>query len=168
MSREDFVAVATRLFAVYVVLNLMLQAAVSAPMLLSEGWSSLGIFFALLCLLVLLVCVLLWIFPLTVARKLLPVMKEPRSEQSVDASIALSLGLTLIGVWVFAYALIDSVYWVALVIRSYQSARSVVDWNPEEVANMVSTAVELAVGAWLVFGNAGIKRLIHRFRYGQP
>lgn len=168
MSREDFVAVATRLFAVYVVLNLMLQAAVSAPMLFSEGWSSLGIFFALLCLLVLLVCVLLWIFPLTVARKLLPVMTEPRSEQSVDASIALSLGLTLIGVWVFAYALIDSVYWVALVIRSYQSARSVVDWNPEEVANMVSTAVELAVGAWLVFGNAGIKRLIYRFRYGQP
>lgn len=166
MSREDFIAVGTRLFAVYLAFNVLWNAAGAAMFVFQDGMSSWAIFLVLFWLVALAVCGLLWVFPLTVARKLLPVMREPRSETALDARVALSLGLTLIGVWVLANAIVDGLYWLALVVRTNQLDYLTLDWNPDQVAGMVSTALELVIGAWLMLGNAGIGRLIHRFRYG--
>ena len=114
------------------------------------------------------VCSFLWFFPLTVARKLLPVMREPLAEKPIDSSIALSLGLTLIGVWLLAYALVDGVYWLTLVIRTQQIDMTYFEWSDEQIAGMVATIVELVISAWLILGSSGIRRLIYRFRYGEP
>lgn len=166
MSREDFVAVGTRLFAVYLALSVLWEAARSAPLVFEGGWSSEAGFFVMLWLLALMICGFLWVFPLTVARKLLPVMREPRSEQKLDASVAMSLGLTLIGLWVLGYGLVNAAYWLTLMVSIYRIGAEAYAWTPEQIAGVTATGVELAVGVWLVFGNAGLKRLIYRFRYG--
>ena len=168
LSREDYIAIAARLFAIYVFVKTALQipAAVQA---LSEGgqvaWAGL---YALVLLTCLAICVWLWFFPLTIARKLLPVMKEPRSEQAISAPIALSIGLTLIGVWFLAEGAIDAIYWFALIMRTKQMPHmSGFEWSSDQIASMVATAFELVVGIWLVLGNAGFRRVIYKFRYGE-
>lgn len=80
MSREDYIAVAARLFAVYVALEIVLRIP-GVFQLFSQDqmtWAGLSV----LALLVAWgLCALLWFFPLTIARKLLPVMKEPRGSR---------------------------------------------------------------------------------------
>jgi len=98
VNREDVIAVAVRLFAIYVLFDI-LKTIPGAGQLLSgqDGLAWAGLFIAIL-VIGGLFCAFLWFFPLSVARKLLPVMHEPRSEQVIGAPVALSLGLTLIGI----------------------------------------------------------------------
>ncbi|MFC5571575.1 hypothetical protein ACFPN1_16085 [Lysobacter yangpyeongensis] len=166
MSREDFIAVASRLFAIYL-LYITIRSTPAALQMLSQpdgmGWSAL--YTALLTGLLLFIG-FLWFFPLTIARKLLPVMREPRSETALDSSTALSVGITLIGLWFLASAIADASYWIALLIRVAQTDAIGFEWSQEQIANMVATVVQLAFALVLVLGSSGIKRLIHRYRFG--
>ncbi|MBC9071767.1 hypothetical protein IAI53_07285 [Thauera sp. CAU 1555] len=168
MSREDFVAVAVRLFAIYLLIGI-LKHVPGAVQLFSQpqgiGWA---IAYVVMLSIALLVCALLWRFPVTVARNFLPVMREPRSERSLDSSVAMSVGLTLIGVWVMAYGISDAIYWLTLFARSRQIGVGVLEWQPDQIADMAATAVELALATWLIFGSTGIKRLIYRYRFEEP
>ncbi len=166
MSREDFVAIAARLFAVFLLLTVLKQVPVTLQFISqdsSDAWVA-PYTFVLIAGLVL--CAILWFFPLTVARKLLPVMREARSEQSLDASIAMSVGLTLIGVWVLAYGLVDAVYWVTMFLRLGLSEVSYSQWPHDHVAGLLATVVEVLIAIYLIFGSSGIRRLIQRYRYG--
>jgi hypothetical protein len=127
------------------------------------GWSAL---YAAFLVGLLLFTAFLWFFPLTIARKLLPVMREPRSETALDTSTALSVGITLIGLWWLAIAVADASYWATLIIRVAQTDTISFEWTHEQIANMVTTVVELAIALTLVLGSNGIKRLISRYRYG--
>jgi len=169
MSREDFVAIGARLFAVYVGIKTILAIPASIQALSSGDGMTWAWLYALALLIAIAICVFLWFFPLTVARKLLPVMKEARSEQSIDASVGLSLGLTLLGVWFLAQGILDSLYWLLLVFQTKKLTQSQsygFDWQPDQVASMAVTVLELVIGAWLILGSTGIRRLIYKFRYG--
>lgn len=169
MSREDYVAVGTRLFAVYVGIKTLFQIPALVQGLTRGDDAVFAWLYVLALLLVIVICSTLWVFPLTIARKLLPVMKEPRSEQTIDAAIGLSLGLILLGAWLFTQGFLDMVYWLTLALRTRQLAEHYVhEWNPDQIASMTVTVFELALGAWLVLGNSGIRRLIYNFRYGSP
>lgn len=167
MSREDFVAVAVRLFVVWLVLSMIQQAVHAAPFFVEQGWQSENIAYGLFLLLGLLVGIFLWIFPLTAARKLLPAMSEPRSEQVIGAPVALSLGLSLLGLWLLANALIDGGYWLTVLLLFHRDDTGMLSLGHDQIAGMVATVLELVVGVWLVFGNAGLSRLVFRFRYGE-
>ena len=112
------------------------------------------------------VCAILWFFPLTIARKLLPAMGEPRSEAAMSGSVALSVGLTLLGVWVLAYALPDAIYWATLFLLTRQLDSGYFEWGHEQIASIVTTAAELVLATWLILGGTGIKRFILRYRNG--
>ena len=166
VSREDFIAVAARLFAIYLLLSIIKYIPSSVQFLAQDAGASWMALYATVLVVGLVVCALLWFFPLTVARKLLPVMREQRSEQALDASVAISIGLTLIGVWVMAYGLVDGVYWLTLIVRTRQMNPAYFEWMPEQIAGMFATAVQILIALWLIFGSTGIKRLIYRYRYG--
>ena len=168
MSREDFVAVGSRLFAVY----LLLTSIRSAPEIFQVLWRADDMtsvyLYGLTIAIVLLVVAFLWFFPLTIARKLLPAMKEPRSEETMDSHVALSVGITLIGLWVLAYGIVGAVYWIKLFLglrREIDTGDYV--WPPEHKAAMVATAVQLVVAALFILGSSGIRKLIYRLRYGK-
>lgn len=168
MNREDYVAIAARLLAVYVTIQIILQIPRAAHVLAQgQGVAWAGLY-ALILAICLAGCTLIWFFPLTVARKLLPAMKESRSGQAIDASIGLSLGLTLIGVWFFAQGLVDAIYWLALAVWAKQNPQmSGFEWTADQAASMIATGFQLGVGAWMVLGTSGIQRHIRRFRYGE-
>jgi hypothetical protein len=166
VSREDFVAVAARLFSLYL-LFLIVRSIPTVLQMISQpnggGWTAM---YAAVLAAFLAFTAFLWFFPLTIARKLLPVMREPRSEGALDSSTALSVGITLIGLWFLGNAVTDLSYWLALIIRVAQTAPEGFEWSHEQIANMVSTAFELAIALFLVLGSSGFKQLIYRYRYG--
>ena len=167
MSREDYVAIAARLFAIFLGFKALVQIPLVAQALSQDHSVALPWLFGLVLAMALLICAFLWFVPLTVARKLLPVMKEPRSDQAMSASIGLSLGLTLIGVWFLAQGVIDSVYWLALIVRIKQDQQLGFEWIPSQIASMTVTIFQVGLGTWLVLGSSGLRRLIYKLRYGE-
>jgi hypothetical protein len=165
VNRDDFIAVASRLFSIYIFFGVIRSAPGAAQLLSQDQGTTWAVLYVFATIVVLLLCAFLWFFPLTVARKLLPVMREPRSNETIGSATALSLGLTLIGAWFFANALVDSSYWLTLLIRSKQMSGTAVEWRPEQIASMLSTAVELVISFCLLFGSSGITQLIYKLRY---
>lgn len=166
MSREDFVAVASRLFSIYILFVTIRRIPIgidTISQLGDMGWAVITVAFIVVSLLLV---SFLWFFPLTVARKLLPVMREPRSETAIDASVALSVGITLMGIWFFASAIADTSYWLTLGLRARDADMYDFHWSHEQIAGITATAVELVIAVCLLFGSSGIKRLLLRLRYG--
>jgi hypothetical protein len=109
-------------------------------------------------------CVWLWIFPATLAAKLL---RSGSSQVRVsDTSLAewQNLALIAVGVFVLAGAVPDAIYWLILVIGGLRLAPAQDIFNLEQKANALATLVEIAIGVWLVFGASGIGAFVHRLR----
>lgn len=166
MSREDLIAVAARIFAVFLLITIARSVPSAIALVGQDGPRPSLVLVGLVLASSLAACAVLWFFPLTIARKLLPAMREPRSEAAMSGSVALSVGLTLLGIWVLAYALPDTIYWTTLFLLTRRAGSPYFEWGPEQIASIATTVAELVLAAWLVFGSSGIKRLILRYRNG--
>lgn len=166
MSREDIIAIASRLLAIYLaVLSTQIPISLlsipdSQPIENSFLLIQLGTAASILAL-----SALLWFFPLTVARKLLPVMREPQPLVSAPGALALSLALAVLGFWLLARAVSDVTYWATVIWFSSRSALPM-ELLPEHKAGIVTTVVEFALALALILGNRGIANWVRRLRYG--
>ncbi|NYZ61751.1 hypothetical protein [Luteimonas deserti] len=167
MSREDVIAIAARVFAVFLLVTVVRSFPSAVALIGQDGPQPSLILVGVVLASSIAVCAILWFFPLTIARKLLPAMSEPRSETSMSGSVALSVGLTLLGVWVLAYALPDAIYWTTIFLLTRSPEFGHFEWGREQIAHIVTTVAELVLAIWLVFGSTGIKRLILRCRHGK-
>lgn len=169
MGREDYVAIAVRLLAIYLAVTTLGMVASGVGFVSQlQGQpvdGSLWIHGAST-VLVAAITLGLWFFPLTVARALLPVMKEARSEETAGPGLLASLALSLMGVWLLARALVDGVYWGLLAMLAPRDGQGIPHFMPQDIANVGATAVEAVIGLLLVFGASGLKRLLFRLRYG--
>ena len=164
-SREDYLAVGIRLFTLWLILMLIQQV----PILINQftnGTLNSAATTGYLLVSVFSVCLVLWLwlFPLSIARKFLPVMSEPRSDQGMGADIALTVGITLIGMWAFVDAVISGVYYLAFYIQA-QPLMEQGMIPPDNRPYYWMTAVQFALGLVLMLGASGIKTALVRFRY---
>lgn len=166
MSREDLIAAGVRIFAVFLLVTIARSLPSAMALLDQEGPRPSLALIGLVLTSSIAVCAFLWFFPLTIARKLLPVMSEPRSETAMSGSVAMSVGLTLLGAWVLASALPDAIYWMTLFLLTRQVDAAYFEWGHEQISSVVATIAELTLAAWLIFGSSGIKQLIIRYRRG--
>lgn len=101
-----------------------------------------------------------------IALMLVPVQKEP-PQPSVDLEAS---GVTLLGVYLLYRAIADSVYHIGTLyqasqIAKLQGARTDVAYlTPEQYGEIAATAVEFAMGIWLIFGSKGLVNLFRAFR----
>ena len=161
-SREDYLAVGIRLFAIWLIFVSMQQLAVVADQFQAGNINSPALTgYVLTAALVVVTTLWLWLFPLSIARKFLPVMSEPRSEQGMGADVALTVGITLIGLWALADAVTDSVYYVALHLHAGEYAAVGPDYTPY----YWMTGAKIILALLLMFGANGIKTMLVRFRY---
>jgi hypothetical protein len=170
VSREDIVAIAVRLFAVYLVMTSVRLAAglfQFASMGGDQGYGMVAMAATVLPMLA--AAALLWFFPLTVSRSLLPVVKQPLPALSPDARTFEEVGLTLIGIWLVAMALSDAAHWTLFAAMMARTDDQTIWLSPDQKANIIVTFLELGLGAWLVLGVRGIVGTIRRLRgQGDP
>jgi hypothetical protein len=104
------------------------------------------------------VLIALWMFPLTVAGKLLPkaALNEP-SQLPVDQ--VERAGFCLLGLWMLTEA-IPSLFYYAVMVYEYARPDVRPELRAENVAGLLHTAVQLGLGIWLLFGARGLLGLI--------
>jgi hypothetical protein len=75
-----------------------------------------------------------------------------------------------IGMWLAAYALIDSVYVYARtrlyfrMLEEMPSYAKLPAMNADDFGNLVASALQLIIGIWLLLGNRGIVNVLTRLR----
>lgn len=160
MTCKQFVALGVRLFCIWLAIYIL--RSVPAYWIVISDQRSTGTaaivviatmaFFALIAL-------LLWLFPLTVARKLLP-------RSALDQTIALPpheqierAGFCLLGLWLLTRALPGLVF-EGFVFDLYAHSRPTMELRPQDYAALADHLVELALAAWLLFGARGLRGLL--------
>lgn len=159
MTCKQFVALGVRLFCIWLAIYLMTGmtgywiAVSRQPHNEAAGTIVLAVIavFAL-------VVILLWLFPLTIARKLLPraaldqTVSLPPHEQIERA------GFCLMGLWLLTHA-VPGLVFDAVVTRLYH-ASGTLELRPQDYAAIAEHLVELTMALWLLFGARGLRGLL--------
>lgn len=167
MSREDVIAVASRLFAIFLVVS-AIRTVGSAYQLGRELHSSGEIVYYTLPIAIpyLLVGALLWFFPVSVARKLLPVMRDSGQPIAKANSDIAAIAFSVLGMWILAEAISSGVYWVTLLSGFLDNGAPVSYLSVRDKASIISTIARAVIGFYLLFGARGIASLLRNLRYG--
>lgn len=108
-------------------------------------------------------CLFLWFFPATVARKILPPGAAALPTRPTDWRV---LGIILIGLWTFTQVVPRVAYWV-IFIRTLASADiAIASLTAVQKGQIASTSAELAVAIFLVFGARATAAYLFGIRSG--
>ena len=167
MSREDVIAVASRLFAIFLVVSAI--RTIGSAFQVQREVDSVGelVYYTLPVVIpYLLVGAFLWFFPVSVARKLLPVMRDSGQPIAKANSDVAAIAFSVLGMWILAEAISSGIYWVVLLSGLFDQGNSVSLLSVREKASIISIISRAAIGFYLFFGARGIASLLRKFRYG--
>jgi hypothetical protein len=151
VTPHQSVAVALRLFAVW----LALRTLSTVPWFFEPHASDTPGYVWSTFMLVLTVAVIfaLWVFPRTIARKLLP-PPDTEPQPSATPDLWLAMGCTLLGLWTLTTTIPRLVYdFFAL------TSMSPVDDSSQLRHWVLYNLVEVAIAVWLLLGAKGLRKL---------
>lgn len=154
MSPQQIVAVVARLLAVWIVIHLPGQVSEIVYLGGHDADRSMRAFAVGGFAVELFVCLAIWFFPLTIARKLLRSSSEERPPPS-SSDVWLGMGCALIGLWLLATslpALVINFFILGSAIGSSGDISSVRE-------NVFFYLAEVAIAAWLILGAKGFQKV---------
>ena len=161
MLPYQVVAVAIRLFAISLALGALTALPIVTIEQVSQGSHPPGFAYSLfLIVLMMVLALLLWVFPYSVASKLMPKTTEPAAETTA-ADTWLAIGCAVIGLWVLSRALpglIRDLY-VLRAADGYADTHDIRSWA-------LFNFMQVLIAAWLALGAAGFRKLFWVARNG--
>jgi hypothetical protein len=160
MTATQVIALGVRLFSVWLFVYVVRNVPGMWQYNSLEADSSANLVVAIVACVLFAVVAVLWLFPLTVANKLLPqTLHEDRINLPLEQVQA--VGFSLIGLWVLTNAIPSALYWV---LMSYYGAKpnSLLHLSAKEYSLIASTVLELVLGIWLLFGAKGLLGILRR------
>ena len=165
MTKEQIVALAIRLFSVFLFIYGIRAIGTIVPINDLDQMSMMAwILTIVFALAFSAIAVLLWFFPLLVARKLLPVSDQKEGKSVVALQDIDVIAFSVIGLWILATAIPDMVYWI-MMWSVLLNKVSINDVSFDYIASSVSTVLELCIGLWLLVGAQGLRGVVRRFRH---
>ena len=165
MTKEQIVALAVKLFAVFLFIYSFRMVSFIVPInyiedISASAWVIAG------SLVVIFICIvlLLWFFPLLIARKLMPSDEIKEGEAIASIKDLDVIAFSILGLWLLATAVPDMIYWILTwsVILSKELGDAMVT---DQVISTIVTGFELIMGFWLLLGAKGLRGLLRRMRY---
>ncbi len=158
MTSTQIVGLGVRLFSVWLFVYVVRNVPAMWNFNVAESDASANVAVAVVAAVVLAIVAVLWFFPLTVARKLLP-RTQSEDRLALPLEQVESAGFCLVGLWIVATAVPSAFYWI---LMSYYVLKpgSLLSLSPYELASMSSIGVQLILGIWLFFGAKGLRGLL--------
>ncbi len=159
MTPQQFIGLAVRLFAVWLVVSAVQAFSVGSAMSAQSGpeFSSLPYVVAGLYLLAALP---LWFFPMSVAHKLLP-RTSSQDTMRLPARDAITIGCAILGLWVIVMQALPSLSWYAVLAAFWlASGEPISSMEQSRHVELITGLVSLVVGLLLVTKAARIGAFI--------
>jgi hypothetical protein len=156
MSPHQTIAVGVRVFAVWIAVNLLMNAMgmLSAAKQFSEP--SAKWFIGAIVLVTITFALVLWFFSRTVARLILPGPGTPPAE-SASPDTWFAIGCSLLGLWVLTGVIPSLARYLFVLFLAQRSGTSAPEgWHTAALRDVV----ELGLGFWLLLGAKGIRKLV--------
>ncbi len=110
-------------------------------------------------------CAVLWLFPRSIAAKLLPGRDTNATPAPSSPFDWQTLGVICVGIWELTRAIPDAAYWITFYnIMATSSNLGLSYFSAEQKAGMIATIAELGIGLWLVLGAKGLTSILVRIR----
>lgn len=157
MTPQQIVAMAAKLFAIWLLVIALQLFAASLAIEAQVGDSRIIVY--LLPALPLLLAVLLWLFPMTVADRLIPrthdsnIVRTPAREVTAIAS-------AIIGLWVLIGSIPVFVTTLGLFLASDQSLPSAMYLTPDRKWNLLGVSLQCVLALYLVFKPWSVARRV--------
>lgn len=166
MNKEQIVGIAARLFSVFLFVYTFRYASTFLPYLSDTATIKLNKTFILLMMLFpFAASILLWMFPLTIARKLLPKVKPDQPKESLQLQDIEIVASTILGLWVLSDAIPETFKWVTVLYATTHIEHTHFFSTPYEMGAIVAAVMELIIGLWLTLGSKGVFGFVRRLRY---
>jgi hypothetical protein len=165
MHKTEFVAIGIRLFAIALAIYSLKNFPGMYMYFDNQNDQSAAYLYAGLFLFILLLAALLWHFPLSVASKIIPQTGNNETTVSWSEKDLLTVGLILIGVYLFYYVISDAIYWLYILNVSHSFTGMEIELNIDQKARIYSTAVEFFLSLSLIIGARGISNAIWYLRH---
>jgi hypothetical protein len=167
MELKKVIAIFLKFFAICLFLYTLNDAANWIPLLADPAYVPAVYFQLASILIVFLLSLFLWFFPLTVASKLLPKTKETKNEvTSISYSDLQTILFTTLGLYLLFNVLSDLVYWGSFLSIYGKSSFDQPLITPYDKAAIFTTVIELILVLLLLFGQSGLKKAFEKLRYG--
>jgi hypothetical protein len=162
MSPHQTIAVAVRLFAIWLFVSLVTGLVTFAGQFRWQAYSNKGLTMGLIAVATVVVVLALWFFPQTVARRLLSTSATASSgtAASVPADTWLAMGCAVLGLWILASCLPATIRDV--MILKFSDAIT----DTSEVHNwLLYDLGRVVIAVWLMFGAVGFRTIFWWARY---
>lgn len=101
------------------------------------------------------IAVLLWKFPVTIAKSIIPPEADLKPE-SMSPSSLLTVLILAMSIFFLYRSTMDGIYWASLLSLSEDEVYA--SLNPEDKASIIATFVEFSAAAFLLFNSRKISR----------
>lgn len=167
MRPEQIVAIVVRLFAIMLVFGALSYISGYAPYMLDENESLMQIIVITSTGLVLAVSVILWKFPNTIARKIVPLESMSSDSQPWTLDELYSFGFVILGGYFLFYSLSDGLFWIMHLISLSRDKLGVVQHTQADTFSIIITVIEIVVAFAIILGSRGLTRIIFKLRYAK-
>jgi hypothetical protein len=114
---------------------------------------------------ILLICLLLWFFPLVIAKRLLPI-STTFYPQAPEFESWFSVGCSLIGVWLLVTALPSLLGYISAIYIGQSSFSEVFKGPINGISyHILMNIIQLIMGIWLFIGGKGLKKILNWARH---
>ena len=165
MTPHQTLAVTVRLFALwlffYAIPNLL---GIYKSITKYSGSESMHYYFLMASGVMLAICLLLWFFPLFIAKRILPLSKTFDS-QAPEFQSWFSVGSCLIGLWLLVAALPSLFSNIAVFIVLDKTLTATYTENPYWLVQILYSTFQFIIGFWLFIGGKGLKKVLHWVKY---
>lgn len=163
MKKEEIVGLAVRLFALYIAISILgnVGKLVAYMRFGTSGDISPGVLVPAIGI-PLAVALILWLVPLTIARKLLPVTKAAPKERRPTLAEYQAVAFSVLGMWMLAEHLPAVFSWIGYAL--YLNANPSASLTEYEYGKLAATVGGIVIGFWLLFGARGFVGLLRNAR----
>ncbi|MCU7798529.1 MAG: hypothetical protein KZQ75_15490 [Candidatus Thiodiazotropha sp. (ex Myrtea spinifera)] len=166
MNKEEIVAVAVRLFAIALGIYGLNNLPGMVMYFDQDDMREAAYIYAGLSALIVIVAILLWKFPLTVAKKLMPKTGADTEFVSWSYEGALTCGFIIMGFYFLYYVISDSIYWFYMwksSVKIFGDVRT--ELNADQLASIYATVAEFIISVVLIVGSRGLASILLKLRY---
>ena len=164
----QFVAIGVRIAAIFIFLWGLMTFGSALYWTLKQSNSG-NPFTWIIALFPFILAAILWLYPLSIAKGIVPKSETGPALKDISKNEIMVGGLTLMGIGILAVRIPDLFYWLIYLVNVHHYSEFPVKmFFPESsLEGLITSAVEIGFGIWLVLGGAGILKVINRIRFAR-